>query len=701
TNVQLLSNNTGVSPGAVAAPGNGGGLHITGAGDATIQGGTVTGNVAAREGGGLWNGSGTMTITGTLITGNTASGPAADDGGGGIFNNGGTLNITGATISDNIADGAGGSGGGLFSLAGTVNVTGASFNSNSANRAGGAIELVDGQATINFSAFTTNDANGGAGVANPGNGGAIHTSAAATVVISGGSFVGNQAAREGGAIWIQSSGTLITSDNLVIASNSAHGPESHDGGGGLFNNGGMIELNDTLFFGNVADGASGSGGGILNLGGTIIATGVFLGTNTASRAGGGIEDSGGVLELVDSTLSTNRAQSAPGNGGGLHITGASVVTVANSLVTQNFASAEGGGLWNSSTGKLSLSETTIDGNVANTGGGLFNDGDGGELTVNASTISRNRASQDGGGILTEGGSVMVLNSTISSNDSINGAGVQLLSGTFELTSATVANNTATGSGGGLNIAGGSLSSTNSIIATNSAVVGPDANGTIVSGGNNLIGNSSGVSISGTTTGNLTDVDPMLGPLQNNGGSTDTHSLNMGSPALDAGSSAVAAVDQRGVTRPQGAGFDIGAVEVIAAASIASRADTNGDGFVSPIDVLLIVNRLNQSVDGEGPVAGSPFDVNEDGYVSPLDALIVVNMLNNESLEPSSTVSQPSTTRFDRNHADFFMEQAFVSEQLDELKDAASSVFDNETYNWSELVDDIALHRLRNRVLSID
>ena len=55
------------------------------------------------------------------------------------------------------------------------------------------------------------------------------------------------------------------------------------------------------------------------------------------------------------------------------------------------------------------------------------------------------------------------------------------------------------------------------------------------------------------------IDPRLGPLQDNGGPTPTHALLLGSPAIDA-SSACPATDQRGVTRPQGAGCDIGAFE---------------------------------------------------------------------------------------------------------------------------------------------
>lgn len=641
TNVLLSMNNTGVAPDSVAAPGNGGGFHITGAGNATITGGEVSDNVAAREGGGLWNGSGIMTINGTLITRNRAQGPAADDGGGGVFNNGGTVNVTGATISNNLASGAAGSGGGVLSLAGPVTLTGTTVSFNSANRAGGAIEVVDGNLNIGFSTFSSNNVNGAAGTANPGNGGAIHTSGNAAVAIQSGSFTGNEAAREGGAIWIQGSSSLNTSSNVFFVNNAAHGPTADDGGGALFNNGGSIVLTDTLMFANRADGANGSGGAIFNLGGSILATNLFVGTNTASRAGGGIEDSGGTLQLNNSTLANNSALSSPGNGGGLHITGASVVGLDRTLVSQNFAQAEGGGLWNSSSGSLTIVRSTVDRNSSPMGGGVFNDGAGGTIRFRSSTVSRNRATANGGGILSEGGRVEALNSTISSNSAVNGAGIQQLGGTVDLTSVSIASNTASSSGGGANVSAGTLTALNSLIASNSAVTGPDFSGTLNSGGRNLIGDVGGAVIVGSSAGNQTNVNPLLGPLQNIGGPTETHPLLTGSPARDAGSNAVLGLDQRGIVRPQGTAFDIGAFEAVVTSTPSSlRADVSGDSFVSAIDVLLIINRINdQSAQAEGETVEHDRreleDVNGDGYVSPLDALLVINLLNDSHNEGQS------------------------------------------------------------------
>ncbi|MEZ6137410.1 MAG: hypothetical protein R3C53_21180 [Pirellulaceae bacterium] len=289
TNVFLTMNNAGVSPDATAAPGNGGGLHITGAGNATITGGEVTDNVAALEGGGLWNGAGTMTIDGTLIAGNTASGPAADDGGGGVFNNGGTLNVTGATITDNLADGAAGSGGGLFTLAGTVMVTGTTFSFNSAQSSWGGIEIVNGELSLIDSNLISNDVDGGAGTPAPGNGGGLHVSGdAAAVTIDGGSVFNNLAASEGGGLWNQAGSTLVVQNGTLIDSNEAFGNDATNGGGGIFNNGGVVNVTGVpTISNNFASGTAGSGGGIFNgnlvgPGGTVFGS---LSVNDATISG--------------------------------------------------------------------------------------------------------------------------------------------------------------------------------------------------------------------------------------------------------------------------------------------------------------------------------------------------------------------------------------------------------------------------------
>src|SRR5207237_3004283 len=154
--------------------------------------------------------------------------------------------------------------------------------------------------------------------------------------------------------------------------------------------------------------------------------------------------------------------------------------------------------------------------------------------------------------------------------------------------STISGNRPNGGVGGIDNQGGSTSAVNvknSIIAGNgnigSQAVGfsSDLNGTFISQGYNLIG-TSGARDTGFTNNvnndqvgsSATPLDPKLGPLQNNGGSTFTHALLPGSPAIDQGSAATGGkADQRGLPRPDddpfipnasgGDGSDIGAFEV--------------------------------------------------------------------------------------------------------------------------------------------
>ena len=123
----------------------------------------VNDNDARREGGGLWNQTGsTMVVNTVTLSENTASGPAEDDGGGAIFNNGGTLNLNGSTLSGNSADGLLGTGGGLHVNAGTANVMLTTISGNSSLTIGGGI-YNNAQLMINASTIALNTAtvNGG------------------------------------------------------------------------------------------------------------------------------------------------------------------------------------------------------------------------------------------------------------------------------------------------------------------------------------------------------------------------------------------------------------------------------------------------------------------------------------------------------------------------------------------------------------
>jgi hypothetical protein len=130
--------------------------------------------------------------------------------------------------------------------------------------------------------------------------------------------------------------------------------------------------------------------------------------------------------------------------------------------------------------------------------------------------------------------------------------------------STVAGNMALAEGGGIASVGGALLARNTILAGNtvSGGSGPDLNGVLTSLGHNLIGDTAGAS--GFVASDLLNIDALLGPLQDNGGPTQTMALLPGSPAIDAGDNTDApAYDQRGPGYPRivNGKIDIGAFEV--------------------------------------------------------------------------------------------------------------------------------------------
>jgi hypothetical protein len=217
---------------AGAAPGNGGALHLTGAGDVDVSDSTVTDNVATAEGGGLWNSApGTMTVTNTVLTGNSAGGADADQGGGALFNDGGALTVTGSTLRGNDATGALGSGGGIVNNGGALNLSDSTLADNTAVRAGGGVET-----NVGTDALSGVDMTGNSAGDTPGNGGALQLSGAATLTWDGGTVTENSATNEGGGLWNSASGNLVAT--VDISGNTApDGPNAYNDGGTFLLNG--------------------------------------------------------------------------------------------------------------------------------------------------------------------------------------------------------------------------------------------------------------------------------------------------------------------------------------------------------------------------------------------------------------------------------------------------------------------------------
>ncbi len=210
------------------------------------------------------------------------------------------------------------------------------------------------------------------------------------------------------------------------------------------------------------------------------------------------------------------------------------------------------------SGKLTLNSTTISGgNVS--GGGFFNRG---TLTLNNSTVSGNTATTQGtslGGGIANLGTVTLNNSTVSGNSATGGGGIYN-NGTLLLNNSTVSDNTGFSDTGGPSSGGiagsGSTTLSNSIVANQA--VGTDCSTGITSAGYSL---DSDGTCNLTATGDISNGMANLGPLQVNApGNTATHALLAGSDAIDAAPSGLA-TDQRGVSRPQGCAFDIGAFEL--------------------------------------------------------------------------------------------------------------------------------------------
>jgi hypothetical protein len=221
-------------------------------------------------------------------------------------------------------------------------------------------------------------------------------------------------------------------------------------------------------------------------------------------------------------------------------------------------------------GPVKISDLTIeDGDNSlsdDLGGGIYNLGD---LLLLRVTIRDNK-SVAGAGLANEAGATAtIIDSTISGNvandpgicDGGVGGGIGNFGGTVELINTTITNNEGECEGGGIYLNGGTVTLNNTIVGNNEGFAKDckAVRGEFISLGFNL-DSDSGCGLDQPS--DLPGVDPLLGPLQDNGGATDTHLPMPGSPAIDAGDTTTApARDQRGVKRPQGPASDIGSVEV--------------------------------------------------------------------------------------------------------------------------------------------
>ena len=386
-------------------------------------------------------------------------------------------------------------------------------------------------------------------------------------------------------------GTTVVISRLTIRNGIASGEYPDDSGGGIYNDHATLTLNDCVISGNSAS----EGGGINNdaynpdpdngEAAYLTVNNSTFTKNSADSAGGGVYNNAfhrsGAVTINNSTFTANSA----GYGGCIYnysfdIPTQASISLNNSTLIGNSA-AEGGGISNGAAAKgyapVEINNSTLAGNSADQGGGIYSAAFTGYvwLAVNNSTVAGNSAI-DGGGVYNFGSDgdaqLAISNSTLSSNCAQKGGGIgnESTDGLAELfiSGSTFSGNSATDFGASIyndHVFTPALYIVNTIL--NAGASGENIynhNGRVISQGYNLSSDDGSGYLTGP--GDQINTDPLLGPLQDNGGPTLTHELLKSSPAINAGDpnfTPPPLYDQRGpgFDRVANGRLDIGSFEV--------------------------------------------------------------------------------------------------------------------------------------------
>jgi hypothetical protein len=572
-------------------------FNVTGTASVILNSLTITnGFTNGASGGGIVN-SATLTLTNCTLAGNSTD---ASSTGGAIYNVG-TLTLSGCTVANNSADFAGaiqnyatcslvnctftansafgGNGGVIDNVGANLTVTQCTFSGNSAAFAGGAIDNYVSQATLVNSILANNSGDGD-----------FYNWSSGTVTLAGNNLVG--ALANVGGIEIPE-GAIISADPML-------GPLANNGGRTLTM---MPQIGSpAIDAGNTADAASinydqrGPGfprvlGAAVDLGAVETAVPLTVFNNADSGygslryaatyapnnstitfapglSGQTITLTGGQIALNQNLVIDGSSLSTPvvlnGNSiSNIFAVAASATVTLNSLVLKNGNAGSGvtyGGAITDS-GALSLNNCTLSSNTAYYGGAIFNN-HGALLTLSGCTLSGNSAVY-GAGIYSYN-DCFITNCTVANNTASSEGTLINAFGLLNLLQCTVSSNSAGQGDGGIDNLGPAIVD-NSILANNGIDLVNFANSQVTFFGTDIL--LSGVN-NGTVVpdGTIISLDPMLGPLANNGGPTLTMLPHPGSPAINAGLTSDAAgipYDQRGPGFPRvvGPAVDVGAVEV--------------------------------------------------------------------------------------------------------------------------------------------
>ncbi len=407
-----------------------------------------------------------------------------------------------------------------------------------------------------------------------------------TLTLSNVTVSGNTAEGVGGGLVVYGGSTTL--GNCTISGNTAG-----IGGGGLYSKDGTLSLTSATISSNTVTAPLRRGGGLyINLGSATL-HGCTISGNTAVFQGGGLSNYEGTVALTSCSVSGNTAA----NGAGLGNQNGSL-SLTDVALNGNQSTGYGGGVYNV-YGPVTLASCTISGNTAKIGAGLYSGRTGSSITLTNSTISGNTAGQQAGGLSNLSGTAVLTGCTVSTNSAPTGAGLSTrgAGNTMTLTNSTVSGNTASDTAGGLYSSSGTTTLVNATVSANSAPTG----GGIVNAANTatltltntiVAGQKAGGDVSGNFTGdhNLIGVNnPLLAPLGDYGGPTETMALLPGSLASGAGASGagIPTTDQRG--QPRSISVDIGAFQGQGTTLV---VDTTTDGTGSGLGHLSLRQAIN-------------------------------------------------------------------------------------------------------------
>lgn len=525
-----------------------------------------------RDGGGLYNGSGSPTLRNLTFQGNAAAV------GGGLFNQDGAPALTNVRFINNFAVN---DGGGWWNK-GESQLDGALFSGNLAGTAGGGM-MVFGTATqggpsLVNALFSGNQASTGGGLAND----------SSNLQLSKSTFDGNTASSHGGGFSSVGSCTPSLSEVVFKNNDSLNGGgiytssgsnpgmltvdflgNTADFGAGMFNEGTSPTLFGGTFEGNVSRNA---GGGMLNLNGAAASIEMVAFRQNQADTGGGMYNNISNPALRNVDFEGNIATSSSTGGGGMFNYKSSPNLKRVNFSGNKANNGAGGGMYNYDSSSPVITDANFTGNSAMNGGGMRNHANNNQPVLTNVTFSGNEA-QYGGGVSNDNSTPFFYNTTFAGNFANQGGGMNNYQSSPQIWNTTFYGNTAQAADQG----GGLYNSTSSAPFLRNVILAGSTNGDCINGAGGAITGwysliqDTGARACGAVNGSqgfIVGANPQLGQLMKNGGFTLTFAPQIGSPVIDSviDNNCMTEKDQRGFGRfidgdkNGSAVCDIGAVE---------------------------------------------------------------------------------------------------------------------------------------------